>query len=127
MSNQEEIEAIIADYQKMARDEIIRDEINTFPSPRKLRLVSFVSHSNGRNRSKRRAREVNFLVVSSPIHDTITYPIIHGEIRPTRKRSAPNPDELANEILFYLPPDERTAEMLLERTLDRARKRKLFK
>lgn len=125
---EEEIESILRDYQELARNEILRDEINHYPSQRRLRLASFISHSNGKNRPKRpQGREVVFLVVSSPVHGEFTYPIIRGELRPSRKHSVPTPEELASEILFELQPNERTPENLIERVFDRARKLSKFR
>lgn len=97
-------------YQNQVAQEIKDEADKDNPVQQRLRKVSFISHSNGRGRGKRKAREVDLLVVD----DMYAHLISRGEIRRRRNRDYVEIDVLANEILNFLPLEERTPDRLLE-------------
>ena len=85
---------------------------------RKVRLISFESSSNGKNRRKRRhTREVTFIVDASVQGRPVAYQVVDNEIRTSRNRRHLYPDQLAIEVLTDLPVDERSPDNLLERLM----------
>ncbi|MEK7527599.1 MAG: hypothetical protein AAB574_01080 [Patescibacteria group bacterium] len=73
-----------------------------------LKIVDFLSRSNGHGRKPRRwPREVILLR-----YDQTTYQVKSGEIVP-RKSGGLAPDVVANEALAFLPPEERSVDNLL--------------
>lgn len=76
---------------------------------KRCEIVNFVSRSAGRGK-KRRPREINFLIVDK----NHVYQIKNGEIKPRKNKNYIAPDVLINEILDYLPLEERTSDKLLE-------------
>lgn len=108
--------------EKEAREDVLREVWGHLDSTRKLRFISFISTSNGKERQKRKAREVIFLKDSSPTYGTVTYQIVHGEIQRRRSKRGLSPDLLAQQVLTSIPPDERTADRLLEYVIDKARR-----
>lgn len=80
------------------------------------KIVEFVSRSNGHGRRPRRPREVSFFV-----YDKMAYPLINGEIG-RRKSGGSGPDEIADEVLRNLPPEERTVEKLVETVRNQERR-----
>lgn len=112
----------LEDYQKRVLQEELRDAFSILNGTRKLRLVEFVSMKN-----RRRPREVRLLIDESAAHGRVAYQIKEGEIRPRRNSRGLPPDILAKEVLSSLPPEDRTADELLQRILERARKIPLFK
>jgi hypothetical protein len=88
------------------------------PVATRCRLVSFRSRSKGRGRKRRRPRDVDLLVVDN----NHAYRIEDGEIKPRKNRGIySQPDQLANEILDFLPEDERSVDNLMERVMAIAR------
>lgn len=89
-----------------------------------LTLREFESRSNGRGRKPRRwSRGVSLLVRERSGRGPVVYQVIGGEIRPRKKRDcASRPDQLANEVLDWLPEDERTADRLLAEIIRRGGK-----
>jgi hypothetical protein len=124
--SQKELESL-EEYQQRVLKEEERDAWGQLNNSRKLRFVSFVSTSNGKDRSKRKPREVNLLIDHNVVYGKVAYQVRHGEIRPRRNNSGLSPDELAREVLTNLPDDERTVDTLLQRILDRVRKIPLYK
>lgn len=79
------------------------------PVKQRLHVVSFMSYSAGHGR-KRKPREVTLLVVDN----TYAHLIKRGEVRRRKNRDFIEADVLANEVLSFLPPDERTVDNLLQ-------------
>ncbi|MBI2464933.1 hypothetical protein HYV64_02210 [Candidatus Shapirobacteria bacterium] len=95
------------EYEKAVMAEVeLEMQSNGHRSLEGLRLTEFMSRSNGRNRKSRTAREITLLVYGSS-----AYPVVDGEIR--RRKDGRSPDSLAQEVLSFLPDDERTADNLL--------------
>lgn len=67
------------------------------------------------------------LIDESAVHGSVAYQIKNGELRPRRSSRGLSPDELAQEVLYQLPKDERTADVLLQRVLDRYRRMQTYK
>ncbi len=107
----------VLDYERSVLEEARAEASGQHDAIRKLRIVSFESHSNGKGRKKRQPREVQFLVDESAAGGRVTYQIKNGEIRSRKSRRGLHPDQLAMEVLSHLPPDMRTSDVLLERLL----------
>lgn len=107
----------VLDYEQSVLEEVRAEALNEHDSVRKLRVVSFESHSNGTGRKKRRSREVQFLVDESAAGGQVTYQIKSGEIRSRKSRRGLAPDQLALEVLTDLPINERSPDNLLARLL----------
>lgn len=114
----------VENYERTVLDEVRAEALEEHDVIRKLRIVSFESHSNGKGRKKRHAREVQFLVDESAAGGRVTYQIKRGEIRSRKSRRGLQPDQLAMEVLSHLPPDMRTPDTLLERLLSVRHKRR---
>ena len=89
-------------------------QINREHPLRELVIKEFESRSNGRGRvPRRRSREVALLTRDG--RRPAAWQIIGGEIRPRKRRDGVSrPDQLAHEMLDWLPEDERSADRLLE-------------
>ncbi len=107
----------VLDYEQSVLEEVRAEALNEHDSVRKLRVVSFEFHSNGKGRKKRQSREVQFLVDESAAGGKVTYQIKSGEIRSRKSRRGLAPDQLALEVLTDLPINERSPDNLLERLL----------
>ncbi len=107
----------VLDYEQSVLEEVRAEALNEHDSVRKLRVVSFESHSNGKGRKKRRSREVQFLVDESAAGGKVTYQIKSGEIRSRKSHRGLAPDQLALEVLTDLPINERSPDNLLARLL----------
>ncbi len=105
----------VEDYERSVLDEVRAEASTQHDAIRKLRIVSFESHSNGKGRKKRRGREVHFLIDESAAGGKVTYQIKSGEIRSRKNRRGLQPDQLAMEVLAHLPLEMRTVDTLLER------------
>lgn len=109
-------EEILATYEREVLRENRKENNGALQLGRKVRLISFESSSNGKNRRRRRhAREVTFIVDASVQGRPIAYQVIDNEIRVSRDRRHLFPDQLAIEVLIDLPIDERNPDALLER------------
>ena len=109
---------ILEAYEKEVLAENRKENNGTLQLGRKVRLISFESSSNGKNRRRRRhTREVIFIVDASVQGRPVAYQVIDNEIRASRDRRHLYPDQLAMEVLTDLPIDERSPDNLLERLL----------
>lgn len=107
----------VVDYERSVLEEVRAEALSQQDVVRKLRVVSFESHSNGKGRKKRPSREVQFLVDESAAGGKVTYQIKRGEIRSRKSHRGLAPDQLAMEVLTDLPINERSPDNLLERLL----------
>lgn len=107
----------VEDYERAVLEEVRAEAMDHHDAIRKLRIVSFESHSNGKGRKRRRSREVQFLVDESAAGGRVTYQIRNGEVRSRKSRRGLQPDQLAMEVLTDLPVVERSPDTLLERLL----------
>lgn len=107
----------VEDYERTVLEEIRAEATSQHDAVRKLRIVSFESHSNGKGRKKRRTREVQFLVDESAAGGKVTYQIRSGEVCFRKSKRGLQPDQLAMEVLTDLPVEERSPDTLLERLL----------
>ncbi len=108
-------------YQKRVLFEIQNEAFEAHGRMTTLKLVSFVSHSQGRGKNRRRGRDVT-LLVDHNAPKSVAYQVVRGEIRPQRKGRGIPPDILAMEVLSHLPQDEQTPDRLLELISQRTRK-----
>ncbi|HKB88559.1 MAG TPA: hypothetical protein VKC53_02820 [Patescibacteria group bacterium] len=88
----------------------IRDEADeNDPVRSRVRLISFTSYSAGHGK-KRSPREVSLLVID----DTYAYEVQGSEIKERKGNDHIKLDVLTNEVLGFLPLEERTVDKLLE-------------
>ncbi len=107
----------VEDYERAVLEQVRAEASGHHDTIRKLRIVSFESHSNGKGRKRRKSREVQLLVDESAAGGKVTYQIRSGEVRFRKSRRGLQPDQLAMEVLTDLPIEERSADTLLERLL----------
>lgn len=72
-----------------------------------IRIVDFISYSNGKHRKRRRPREVSLLQYGG-----CTFQIKSGELKSRKNGLAA--DVISMEALSFLPIDERSPDRLIE-------------
>lgn len=107
----------VDDYERAVLEEVRAEALDHHDAIRRLRIVSFESHSNGKGRKRRKSREIQFLVDESAAGGKVTYQIRSGEVRFRKSKRGLQPDQLAMEVLTDLPVEERSPDTLLERLL----------
>lgn len=104
------IESDLEEYHSKVLEKNKNEAERYNPIKQRVYLANFMSCSAGRNR-RRRPRYISLLVVDNKY----AHVVLDHEVKPRKKHDHHVAiDVLANEVLNFLPEDERTVDKLLE-------------